>query len=600
MAAYNNFGIAIYFTTRCLASITTIEEFEKDFSSLEKYLKVSKVYLETHRDDMDVSPVLIRSVKKFFEARGIKVSGAITTTFFKTVRNKPLINETGVFGCGGTVIGRNAVAVKPPEKGTKITWSTLCYTDPESRQKFREIVEGTAALFDEIILDDFYFTNCTCDSCIRAKGDRTWEQFRLDLMTEVSKNLVVGPAKKVNPNCNLIIKYPNWYEAYQETGYNTETEPLIFDSIYTGTETRDTNHSNQHLPRYGSYSLMRWMENVKPGKNGGGWIDPYQGINNLAYYLEQAYLTYFAKGRELMLFCYTWIIDTIYMPVLGFELEKLDAVLGATGNPTGIPVYEPHHAHGEDHLYDYLGSAGLSFEPSPKFPETSSLILLTANSAKDEKILSRMEAHLKKGGDICITSGFVKAMEDKGIEAYTSASYTDKKVYSKDYSIGEVGSVFNGEFYGCDEVMLPVLNYKNNSSECLISIRKYDNNFPILLRNGYSNGTVYTLTIPDDYADIYKFPKEVMTVIRQYLMSSLGIYLEGGEKTGLFLYDNGTFIVESFLDKTSRIKLHIASGNKKLIDVRTGKEVKAALRKEDESIFEVSLQPIIYKVFRLE
>ena len=53
MVGYKNFGVAVYFTTRCLASITTLEEFEKEFSFLEKHLKIS-VYLETHRDDMDV------------------------------------------------------------------------------------------------------------------------------------------------------------------------------------------------------------------------------------------------------------------------------------------------------------------------------------------------------------------------------------------------------------------------------------------------------------------------------------------------------------------------------------------------------------------
>ena len=599
MAEYKNFGIAVYFSTRCLAGITTIEAFEKEFAFLEKHLKISKVYLETHRDDMDMSADLLKSVKSFFESKGIKVSGGITTTLFQTLENKPLIDETGIFGCGGTILGKNAQLLPSPVKGRKTTWQTLCYTDPGARQKLKEVSEFTASIFDEFILDDFYFTNCTCESCIKAKGEKSWEQFRLELMAEVSKNLVIKPAKKVNPKCNIIIKYPNWYEAYQETGYNTEIESQLFDEIYTGTETRDTNHSLQHLPRYGSYSLMRWMENVKPGKNGGGWIDPYQGIQNLAYYLEQAYLTYFAKGRELMLFCYSWIVDTIFVPPLGFELEKLDQILGETGNPVGIPVYEPHHAHGEDHLYDYLGMAGLAFEPQPAFPATKSLILLTQNSAIDEQVLDKMKEHLIHGGDVCITSGFLKVMQGKGIEDFTSARYSDKKVYTKDYLVSGTGSVFNGEYYGRNEVMLPILGYMNNSADCLVAARKEDNNFPLLLRNSYANGTIYTLTVPDDYADFYKYPREVLTTLRQYLMSSLGIYMEGGDNVGIFLYDNGTFIVESFLDHNSKIKLHVASGTKKLIDIRTGAEVAPLLRREIESIFEIPLMPVYYKVFKL-
>lgn len=599
MATYKNFDIAVYFSTRCLASITTLEAFEKEFSLLEKHLNISKVYLETHRDDMDMSADLLRSVKGFFENKGIKVSGGITSTLFKSQENKPLIDETGIFGCGGTVMGENAKALPSPQKGVKKAWTTFCFTDQASRQKLKEISEFTASIFDEFILDDFYFTTCTCESCIKEKGDRSWEQFRLDLMAEVSKSLVIDPAKKVNPKCNVIIKYPNWIEAYQETGYNTEIEPLLFDEIYTGTETRDTNHSIQHLPRYGSYSLMRWMENVKPGKNGGGWIDPGQGIRNLAYYLEQAYLTYFAKGRELMLFCYSWIVDTIFVPPLGFELEKLDEVLGETGNPVGIPVYEPHHAHGEDHLYDYLGMAGLAFEPQPSFPETDSLIMLTANSARDERVLEKMKAHLIKGADVCITSGFLEAMQGKGIEEFTSARYTDKKAVSRDYMISGMGSVFFGDYYGRNDVLFPVVSYSNNGADCLIAARKDDNNFALLLSNQYANGTVYTLTIPDDYADFYKYPVEALTTIRQYLMSSLGVYIEGVDNVGIFMYDNETFIVESFLDNDTIIKLHVAGGAKKLIDVRSGQELTPLLRKESESIFEVPLKPVFYKVFKL-
>jgi len=598
MAAYKNFNIALYFTTRCIQAIDSLKDFKKNFAFFEKYTKVSKVYLETHRDDMDIPREKLAELKKFFEDKGIKVSGSITTTLMKNVNNKPMIDETGVFGCGGTILGKNGKYTQQIENGTKRVWKTICYTDEASREKLREICEYTASIFDEIILDDFYFTNCTCPSCIAAKGDKSWEEFRLQLMAEVSENIVVKPAKVVNPKVNMIIKYPNWYEAFHETGYNTEVEPAIFDAVYTGTETRDTNHSFQHLPRYGSYSLMRWLENIKPGKNGGGWIDYGSSIHNLNYWLEQAFLTYFAKGRELMLFCYSWLVDTVFIPPLGLELEHLDQIIGEVGEPIGIPVYQPHHGHGEDHLYDYLGNAGLAFEPMPKFSETASLIFLTANSARDVDVLEKMDAHLQKGGDVCITSGFLKEMQGKGIESFTSARWTDRLVYAKDYTIGGVGSVFTGEYYGRDEVMLPIVNYMNNSADCLVALRKKDNNFPILLRNSYANGTVYTLVTPDDYADISKFPSEVLTTIRQYLMSDLGIYVECGGNVSIFLYDNNTFIVESFMDHTAKIRIHVA-GDRKLVDVKTGAQLSAIMRKDSESVFEVPLMPVFYRVFRL-
>ncbi|MEI9905601.1 MAG: hypothetical protein WDN06_17860 [Asticcacaulis sp.] len=35
------------------------------------------------------------------------------------------------------------------------------------------------------------------DADIKAKGDRSWTQYRLDTMREVSQDLVLGPAKTV-------------------------------------------------------------------------------------------------------------------------------------------------------------------------------------------------------------------------------------------------------------------------------------------------------------------------------------------------------------------------------------------------------------------
>jgi hypothetical protein len=64
---------------------------------------------------------------------------------------------------------------------------SMCYTNQENRKKLGEIAAYTAELFDEVILDDFYFTNCRCESCIKTKGDRDWATFRLELKKEFSE-----------------------------------------------------------------------------------------------------------------------------------------------------------------------------------------------------------------------------------------------------------------------------------------------------------------------------------------------------------------------------------------------------------------------------
>lgn len=69
-------------------------------------------------------------------------------------------------------------------------------------------------LFDEIILDDFFFIVCICLFCIDVKGNFSWSEFRLNLMIEVLREYVIKFVKRVNLNVKLIIKYLNWIELY--------------------------------------------------------------------------------------------------------------------------------------------------------------------------------------------------------------------------------------------------------------------------------------------------------------------------------------------------------------------------------------------------
>ena len=56
-------------------------------------------------------------------------------------------------------------------------------------------------------------------------------------------------------------------------GFDLDREPKIFDGIYTGTETRDPEITDQNLQPYESYHIIRYFENIAPGRNGGGWVD---------------------------------------------------------------------------------------------------------------------------------------------------------------------------------------------------------------------------------------------------------------------------------------------------------------------------------------
>ncbi len=79
--------------------------------------------------------------------------------------------------------------------------------------------------------------------------------------------------------------------------------PNMFDGIYTGTETRDAVYSDQHLQPYESYLIIRYFNSIAPGRNGGGWVDPF-GSAYLDRYAEQFWLTLFAKAPEITMFDY--------------------------------------------------------------------------------------------------------------------------------------------------------------------------------------------------------------------------------------------------------------------------------------------------------
>ncbi len=353
MGCYKNFKTVVYIPAEVAAKFTQ-ESLAGDLAFLQKYIGLDKVYLETHRNNIDVEDAQLAMIKDYLESQGVTVSGGITTT----------IND-----------------FEGAEAGKQRLFGTFCYTDPAMRARLKEISERTAGIFDEIILDDFYFTNCTCERCIREKGDRDWVTFRRELMKDVSENLVVGPAKAVNPGVRMIVKYPNWRESYHFTGYVPEVQRDIFDATYTGTETRSPAYTDQHLPEYLSYSLVRYMENAWPGRNGGGWFDTY-ACWSTDRYLEQAYLTAFAKAKELMHFQWSDLIDNPFVAPMGVQLRKIDAMMEGLGNPTGVPVYIPFASSGENHLEMRLGMLGVPMEPTPFFPGEAPRMLLTESSLR--------------------------------------------------------------------------------------------------------------------------------------------------------------------------------------------------------------------------
>jgi len=571
---YKNFDVALYARVYEVQKMKDPAGLESRWEAVSKHMKVDKIFLETHRDMVVIDQETLDKAKAFFLSKGVKVSGGITVT----------VNERNMF-------------------------ETYCYSEPEHRKKLKEVVEFTARNFDEFILDDFFFTNCKSDSAIREKGNRSWTEYRLALMDEAARNLVIGPAKAVNPKVRVIIKYPNWYDHFQNLGFNLETEPKYFDKIYTGTETRDPVNGNQHLQQYHGYSIVRYFENIKPGGNAGGWVDHY-GRELPSRFAEQIWLTMFAKAPEITFFN----IGSIYSPAKGPDgkevpdseaariggdvFVQLDKFLGELGKPIGVKTYKPYNSYGEDFLPSYLGMIGIPMDIVPEFPTEAKTVLLTEQARFDPAIVGKIKRQLVDGKNVVITSGLLKALQGKGIEDIVELENTGQTVSVREFQQGWFGGGVKAE----SDILIPLIRYATNDSWEVVSAftsPTKTSGAPILHSAKYSKGVLFVLTIPNAIGDLYSYPQAVLKTIRNIVAKDLFVRLDAPSRVSLFVYDNDKFIVESFQENPVQARLVTDKRITKLRDLLTG-ETLTGTSQGPNTVFETALKLGAYRVFAAE
>jgi hypothetical protein len=601
---YKNFEVAVYSRVQETSKMGDSKWIQPVWDEISRQMKVDKIYLETSRDMIMLDEPTLLKAKKFFADLGVKTAGGITLT----------VDERNNF-------------------------QTYCYSNQEHRNKIKEIVQYTARYFDEIILDDFFFTNCKCELCIVAKGDKSWSEFRTDLLGKAAKELIVDPAKAINPNIKMVIKFPNWYEHFQGCGFNLETEPKLFDGIYTGTETRDE-ASNQHLQPYQGYLIYRYFSNIKPGKNGGGWVDEGE-MSIMDRYAEQLWLTLFSKAPEITMFD----INDLQFPILkshraawqdqgnasfrfdemikpiadktgkmvpptmvaraaGFTFEMVDQFLGELGNPIGVKTYKPYHSVGEDFLPNYLGMIGIPMDIVPEFPTDEPIVLLTEQARFDSEIIAKIKKHLMSGKDVMVTSGFLKEMEHHGLSEIAEIRYTDKKAVVKEFSVWGGQRVFSDR-----EITIPQIAYITNDSGKSISAFDDSNGWSFLHGASYGNGKLYVLMIPDNVTDLYNLPIEVTTKLKEILTRKLPVLMEGPGLTSLFVYDNNTVIAESFANETVQVRLRTDGDIQFVKNLQTGEVIfgkKVKFRQGgrkpelEKTVFEMKIQPHSFIALKLQ
>jgi hypothetical protein len=289
----------------------------------------------------------------------------------------------------------------------------------------------------------------------------------------------------------------------------------------------------------------------------------------------------------------------------GYTFEMADKFLGKLGNPIGIKSYRPYHSVGDDFLQNYLGMIGLPMDQRPSFPAEDSVILLTEEAKYDDKIVEKIKGQLKEGKSVIITSGLLKALQGKGIEGIAEIRYTDRKALVKDYMAGSREPV-----HGEKAILIPQIGYLTNDSWEMVSAIDGPDGWPILLEADYSKGKFYVLTIPENFADLYNLPAAALNIIRKALGSQMKVQVEGPGNISLYVYDNNTCIVESFLPQATEIRIITAKQYKKLTDLQTNESLEGAARDPQRfwflpknngtNSFDITLKPHSFRVFKFE
>lgn len=390
--------ISTLFTAQdCRDRINTDEGLE----SAVKWCKetgLTRVFIESFRGGYYAEKGTLIKARDRFAKEGFDVAGCVTT-----VR----VGKNGVGGWG----------------------MTPCYTDESTEKEFEKIFEYTASIFDLIMIDDFLFTECTCEDCIAAKGDLTWAKFRSDLLVRFSNDHIIKPAIRVNPNARIIIKYPLWYDFFHERGYEVVRQSKDYDYTWVGTETRDYNFDLKPggTVQYNASFIMRWLDGISAGKAGGGWIDALGTTPK--FYVEQARQTVLGNGREIMLFHYGSLqtnsnkydgwegtpianVDALKKEIpLLFDLARLikDKPLKGIYLPK-LPNSEPIK---ETYIFSYFGMLGLPLIPGHELTSKDPSVIYTTHALKDPSFSSKLYSILNSGKQVVVTEELAKRLTDQ-------------------------------------------------------------------------------------------------------------------------------------------------------------------------------------------
>jgi hypothetical protein len=356
--------------------LATPEGRERGVETLRRF-RSTRIFLEGRRGDEYVPPATLSELRRYFEARQIRTTGAIATVPGKQ------------FG------------VRQNEKLGWLNWEA-----EKTRRDVAQFFTENAAVFDEIMVDDFYCTGDTTPESERARGGRSWGQYRQDLLVSLIEPLMRRPGAR------LILKYPQWYDRFHRFGYDPERMSALVDEVWVGTEVR-----NPETPRMGyvqpteGYINFRWLRSVAGAKVKGAWFDHIECTAQ--NFVDQAWQSVLAGAEELTLFHLGDLMEGHpgHAPFLEAWPEMVKLAASVQGREArGVAFYKPVGSDGDGDLYlmDYLAMLGVPVVPVSRYPAEAPAVVLGAQAAADPRLREHLQRH--RGATIVVTPALVRRL----------------------------------------------------------------------------------------------------------------------------------------------------------------------------------------------
>jgi hypothetical protein len=386
-ARVNDLRLASYVTSQEVEQFATDPDVRTKALQTIRHMGITKLYLEVYRGGHVVSPEHLIFARDWLKDKNIEIVGGIATV------------PGGDFG----------VRQKGP-----LGWFN--WQNEKTQRDLEKVIRMAAGIFDSFIVDDFLCTGDISDESKAAKGERSWGEYRRALLTDLAQSVFIGPAKEVNPDITMIVKYPQWYDRFHLFGYDTKTLPELFDKVWVGTETRGRNTQRfGFVQPYEGFVNYRWLAGIAGEKIGGAWFD--HGDCAEHDFIDQTYTSVLAGAAELVFFNFSNVMagHRDHDKVIAQFDRLADLAAFVREHPvTGVAAYKPPNSDpaGDMYIMDFLGMLGVPIVPVHRFPEDAPVIFLPAQAAADPDLLDYITKARTRGTQIIFTTNLLIASPD--------------------------------------------------------------------------------------------------------------------------------------------------------------------------------------------